>query len=464
MRGVMGPFGSGKSSACVMELYKVATTQEPWKGVRRTRFACIRNTYPELKSTTIKTWKEWIPERVCPISFGTPITGHWRGPSPCRDGTRIDCEILFLALDREDDIAKITGIEFTAAWMNEAVEMPEAVLKALRGRVNRFPPQRWGGPTWTGVIMDTNPPDDDHWWYRLAEKERPPEHEFFRQPPALIHVNADRPKEPPELAPNPTAEGVRFYENGYNYWIRMCYGADLAWIKVYVLCQYGSITDGKPVYPEYKDWIHCAKEDIKPWGGVPMIVGLDFGLTPAAVFLQFTPKGKLHVIDEMTSKDMGIRRFATEGLIPKIKNEYSRFRLIFTGDPQGKERGQGDELTCYQILRECGIHAEPAAAQSPTKRLDTVKFYLNRMVDGEPAFQLSPRCDMLRRGFRGKYQYRRMRLSGERYTKQPDKNVHSHPQDALQYGAQLGPATDSLGGPSGPRTPIRVERSGYVYA
>ena len=30
-----------------------------------------------------------------------------------------------------------------------------------------------GGFNWSGVVMDTNPPDTDHWWYRVAEEETP---------------------------------------------------------------------------------------------------------------------------------------------------------------------------------------------------------------------------------------------------------------------------------------------------
>jgi hypothetical protein len=41
-------------------------------------------------------------------------------------------------------------------------------------RVGRYPSLRVGGPSWTGIIMDTNPPDDDSWWYKLAEEDKPP--------------------------------------------------------------------------------------------------------------------------------------------------------------------------------------------------------------------------------------------------------------------------------------------------
>ena len=62
VRGIMGPIGSGKSVACCAEIMMRSCEQAPGRdGVRRTRWAIIRNTYPELKSTTIKTWLDWFP-------------------------------------------------------------------------------------------------------------------------------------------------------------------------------------------------------------------------------------------------------------------------------------------------------------------------------------------------------------------------------------------------------------------
>ena len=39
----------------------------------------------------------------------------------------------------------------------------------------------------------------------------------------------------------------------------------------------------------------------------------------------------------------------------------------------------------------------------------------------------------LRRGMMGGYHFRKMRISGERYTTSPEKDSYSHPCDALSY-------------------------------
>ena len=70
----------------------------------------------------------------------------------------------------------------------------------------------------------------------------------------------------------------------------------------------------------------------------------------------------------------------------------------------------------------------------PTIRREAVAGALNRMVDGQPGFLLSPACNILRKGFAGGYHYKRVRVAGdERHHDRPDKNSYSHPHDALQY-------------------------------
>jgi hypothetical protein len=100
----------------------------------------------------------------------------------------MEMEVFFLSMDRPEEIGKLKGMELTGVWLNETVELPKAALDVATQRVGRFPAQRFGGPTWTGVIMDTNPPDDDSWYYRVAEKEKPKGWEFFKQPGGLLEV------------------------------------------------------------------------------------------------------------------------------------------------------------------------------------------------------------------------------------------------------------------------------------
>ena len=437
-RGVMGPVGSGKTVGCVMELYTRGLEQRPFHGVRRSRFALIRTSYPELVNTTLKTFQEWIPAGLCPITRGITIGGTLRADLP--DGTRAEIEFIFLAMDIDDDAKKLKSLELTGAFLNEASEVKKPILDLLTTRVDRYPAKISGGTNWSGIIADTNPPDDSHWWYKMAEIEKPEGYQFWKQPPAMIKLVTKK-DEPPEYVPNdgsrgiPAAENIENHNSGFNYYTRQIPGKDVEWIKVFVLGEYGSIFTGKLVYPDFSDTMHVAKEELKPHRGLPLIVGFDFGLTPSCVFVQLTLRGQLRVLDELTSVDMGIERFARDIVTPFIKRKYSGMQIQSVGDPAGVSRSQSDETTCFQILAQQGLPTEPAPTNNPLTRIAGVTWFLTKLVDGEPGFLLSPNCQILRKGFLGGYHYRKVNIKGvsDRFAETPDKNEFAHLADSLQY-------------------------------
>ena len=423
VRGLMGPVGSSKSSACCMDMFVKAMNQKAHLGVRRTRWAVLRNTFAELKSTTIRTWQQWFPSEVSPFKWDSPISTVVK--LPVGDGTVMEMEVLFFPLDRPEETGKLRSLELTGAWMNESSEMAKAVLDMLTQRVGRFPAVREGGPTWSGVLLDTNPPDDDSWYYRMAEKECPKGWEFFRQPGGLILRNG-------EYLDNPEAENIENLPGGYGYYRRMLEGKDKEWVKVFVLGQYGTITDNRPVYPEYNDELHC--KEVKADVTRPLILGFDFGLTPACAIVQVSAKGQLMVVDELFAKDMGIRQFSRDVVKPFLSLNYPKWSFACVGDPAGMARSSNDEKSCFMELAEEGFACVPASTNAFVGRREAVAKYLTRMVGGQPALALSPKCDMLRRGFMGRYGYKRLQVVGqERYRDVADKNDFSHLHDALQY-------------------------------
>jgi hypothetical protein len=413
VRMLMGPFGSGKSVAAVMEMLWRAAEQQPAPdGKRYTRWAVIRSTYPELSTTTIKTFQQWVPRELGTLRAQPPMSFHIRVGD-------IDAEFLFLALDREDDVRKLLSLELTGAWINEAREVPKAVFEALTGRVGRFPQMSIGGPSWSGVILDTNPPDTEHWLYHAFENgERPADWEIFKQPSGLSPDAENRANLPA------------------NYYERLAAGKDEDWVRVYVHGEYGFVREGQPVFPMFRDSVHVGPEALPPIPGLPIALGVDFGLTPAAVFGQRLPDGRWHIFDEFVCDNAGVIRLA-EGLTAYVRATYpdNPIAAVF-GDPAGNIRSQNDEKTALEILREhTGWKVRPAPSNDWTMRREVAVAALNRMIDGKPGFLLSPKCPMLRKGFAGGYHYRAIRASitGRQYDEKPQKNEYSHPHDALQY-------------------------------
>lgn len=427
IRGAMGCYGSGKSVAMCMEIMSRAQRMPRSKtnGKRISRWAVIRSSYRELLDSTVKTWFEWFPEEHFGVFKKTEMTHFIRVND-------LEMDVMFRALDTADDVGKLLSVEYTGGWINEAREIPRAILDALAGRVGRYPRQGdTEGPYWSGIIMDTNPPDTDHWWYKLAEEPQrfvdPTLPTTEEQQLEQFHKTYRFWKQPGGLAPDA--------ENRENlhpqYYERLAIGKSPEWCKVYIHGQYGFVTDGRPVFPEYVDQVHCS-DRIVVTRGIPLMVGLDFGLTPAAVFLQVTPRGQVLIIDELTSESMGIERFA-DILRKHIAEKYAGLEVKYFGDPAGNQRAQTDEKTCFQILAAKGMEVEPGK-QDLTIRLESMRKALNSMVDGRPGLQIHPRCRMLHKGFLGMYCYKRMRITGtERFQDAPDKNAASHAMDAAMY-------------------------------
>ena len=193
----------------------------------------------------------------------------------------------------------------------------------------------------------------------------------------------------------------------------------------------GSIQDGKPVYNMFVADTHVSKEEIPVADGVPLYIGLDFGLTPAAVFGQKV-RGRWVILQELVAFDMGIVRFA-ELLRSEIATRYGNLEINIYGDPSGDFRAQTDESTPFQVLRGAGLMARPTTSNDVSLRIESVSSVLNRMVDGQSGILIDFRCKELIKGFEGGYQYRRLQVSGERYEDKPLKDRYSHIHDAMQY-------------------------------
>lgn len=437
-RGIRGPVGSGKSVGCCIEIFRRALAQEKNEdGIRKSRWAIIRNTNPQLRTTTIKTWLDWFPEDEWGrFQWSVPYTHNIKRGE-------LELEVIFLALDRPEDVKKLLSLELTGIWINEARELPKSIIDACTMRVGRFPSMREGGPTWSGVIADTNAPEEDHWWPVMSGEVPIPDHipveearmlvkpdnwKFFTQPAGMVEKK-DGNGNVDEYIPNPKAENqVNMLGTYYSNLIR---GKTKSWIDVYVMNKLGAIQDGKPVYNMFVVDTHVAKEEIPVADGMPVYVGLDFGLTPAAVFGQKV-RGRWLLLQEIVAFDMGIVRFS-ELLRQEIAVRYANCEVNIFGDPSGDFRAQTDESTPFQILRGAGLRARPAPSNDVALRIESVSQPLQRMSEGKSGLLIDPRCRELIKGFEGGYQYKRMQVSGERYDDKPDKNRFSHIHDALQY-------------------------------
>ncbi len=409
VRGIMGPIGSGKSVGCCIEILRRAKMQVKGPdGIRRTRWAVIRNSYPELKSTTMKTWSEWAPGKITGVPPYTYLL----------ETQELHVEVLFLALDHPDDARKVLSLEVTGVWINEAREVPKTIIDGLTGRVGRYPSKNMGGCTWSGIIMDTNAPDNESWWFNLAENEHPEGWEFFKQPSGR----------------SPEAENLENLPP--DYYTRIMAGKEPEWIKIYVDGEYGFLIEGLPVFPQFRDRIHVSESDIEPVRGLPLYLGADFGLTPACAVGQKLPDGRWQIIDEFVTEDCGVTRFS-ESLSIYMMENYPEFQVAGCwGDPSGANRAQNDEKTALEIMTaNTSWKWKPAPGDNTlTMRFEVVRGALNRLIDGKPGILISPKAKVLRKSMAGGYQFKLLRSGdGTQTHSEPDKNKFSHVAEGLQY-------------------------------
>ena len=429
---IMGPLGSAKTVTSCQKLMQAIINQEPnSEGIRPTRFYAIRNTYADLLTTTAKDWLELYRD------LGTYAEGSKKPPThtldfDLEDGTTVNSEVVFIALDRADSIKKLRGSQVTGFWLNEVKELHKGVVDMADLRHGRYPSMAAGGvnPTWHGMIGDTNAPDEDHWYYNLAENVHPEGWNFHRQPGGLIKVGES-------FAINPLAENVHNLPEGY--YTRGMQGKANDWININLCNEYGFVMDGKPVYPEYVDSIHCMAEDYIPNKEWPIILGADFGRTPACALLQFNPiLGRYVGFDEFVTHDMSAALFAPE-LKLYLDREYSGFKFnLGWGDPSGDQRGQATEDTPLKMMNAHGLVFKGTNSNNPLIRRASIVNPMRRLcMDGKPAFMISPKCKMWRKGLAGGFCYKRKQVAGdERYHDEPDKNEYSHICEAGEYGLQ----------------------------
>lgn len=445
VRVIGGPIGSGKSVCSTHDLLRWSAEQKPNdENMRRSRFLITRNTLDQLKSTTMKTVFEWVPPGVWGEHKISDKTFYVR--FKLTDGTIVTSEWMFMPLDTPDDIRKALSLELTGLWGNEARELHPEVVDGLISRVDRYPPE---GATRPGAIFDTNMPDVDTWWHKKMESP-PSNWGIFVQPSGIITLDEylDKYKEDPDpdrvatasddtvYVSNPEADNYahlspKYYPNNVP-------GKTQDFLDVYLRVKYGRSLNGLPVYDKtYRDDFHGATEPLTPLQSVtyPVMVGLDFGRTPAAVFGQMDHKGRVLVFSEVVGNNMGIEKFIQTLLRPHINAHYAGYPLIIAPDPAGWQKTQVGETSPVDILKREGFRVVDkfSLTNDPDARIRAVEHLLAKQIDGKAGFLINrERCPMVSQGFRYGYRWK-LNKDGTMQDNSPVKNEWSHPHDALQY-------------------------------
>lgn len=442
---INGPIGSGKTTAAIMKAVKLATQQvasrqhtaagpgagERWP-VRRVRCCVVRDTYRQLWRSTMPSWFSRFPKTIGTFNGAENAPASHVIPFALPDRTMVELSMDFLAIGDQAVEDVLRGYEPTFFYLNELDLLSQQVFIYAQGRYGRFPPMEDGGPTWQGILADCNAPEMDSWLYETmflatAVELRARGTALFRQPGGM----------------EGGAENLANLPGGRDYYQRQINNAPDWYVQRMVHNRAGYSRAGKPVYPEFNDALHVARSNHPGVPQLPLIVGLDAAMHPAATFAQRLPSGKWLVLSEQVADPgTGPKRFG--GLLAqKLRERFPAHEAIFgICDPSalyGADKAAGEKDWSEIVMAEAGIRIRPAPTNDPVSRWEAVRRPLTMLIDGQPAFQLNPECRVLRSGFNAGYRFRRIAGTTGRFnTEQAEKTAESHPHDALQYGMSWG--------------------------
>lgn len=413
---LVGPFASGKSVASIMRMKRHAHEQAPDNsGVRSTRWLVVRQTYKNLKDAVLPTWERWWPPEIYG-KVDSQMRHMISGKLP--DGTTLQMEVLFRAFDNPiEDLRNLLSLEITGAWVNEARELPFETTMAIMGRTNRWPRGNGVTPTWTGLLLDSNPWFSESEYHRAFVIDPRRNYKLFHQPSGV------------------SAEAENLANLGLDYYTDMERDLAAEPDKLAVQCysEFGALRTGQVVYPKYIDKIHCREYTLPT--GAPIRIGVDFGIRACAATLMYrSPVGVHYVFDEVVSFDQDLPRFA-DSIKARISNQYPGHPYEWgVGDPAGNQRNLSGQ-TAFDIARARGLYLLAGNNELAPRIAAVNKLLIEMAADGTPAFQLHPRCKWLRDGFLFGYKFNAQKGTG-RIADVPGDSDFTHVHDSLQYVAQ----------------------------
>ena len=290
---IVGPVGSTKTTAGIMKIAYHAKKMAKCKdGIRRSRAIWVRNTREQLRDTSIPDVLRWYPDGQA----GTYLKSEYKFILRFDD---VECEILFRGLDDSNDVRRLLSLQASFGILDEFREINPDIFNALQGRLGRFPSKLDNS---VGCVDDngasnahiwgmTNPPDMDTFWEQYLS-EPPDNAECFFQPSGLSQE----------------ADWLEFLPEGY--YENLAEGKSEDWVDVYINAQFGKSLSGQPVFRAFDRDIHVSEKELNyiKLSTNPLVIGMDFGLTPACTISQVDPQGRFLTYANLVSDGMGTLR------------------------------------------------------------------------------------------------------------------------------------------------------------
>lgn len=458
---IIGPVGSGKTMAALQKGLRVAAMQGGVKdenGItwRKARIGVIRESYPSLKSTTLKSWFNIVPEEEGKFLWSAPFTHNFRKvlrrDADGRPIDVLDVEFEFRAIGDQSVEEACRGWEVNAVIVDEADLQPSDLVPYLTGRVGRFSDLDPSLVVDPQIIISMNMPDIENHAYVLA-MDREIEGLTEQDKGELEQVLGGRPLVETFVQPGgmePDAENIHNLPGGRGYYVLQVAANKHkpGYVDRMVHNKPVAMMFGKPVNGEFNHSAHVGQCIYNPRR--KLVVGIDQGLFAAAVGLQRDDYGHIRTLFEVVNLSDDRKKLLKVGpsafgrkLRNAIIERYPNIQkedIRFVADPAAFAAGDREDnehdwiLACQAALGLGKIHK----AKSNRAALRNEAIW--KAQSERHGYMVDPQCRHLIKAHSGGYRYQKEELStGEkRGHLEIADTIYTHVADAEQYAALEG--------------------------
>lgn len=394
----------------------------------------LRDTWENLKRTTLEEWFHWFPDGLYGQWIGTERAWYWD-----KRRTGLEGKVYFMGANDQADAQKIASMPLAYFEMDEPAPAAAAEGSVGSAGIDEFvfdtamAQLRQPGMKWYAAKLATNNPDESHWTFkRFVRPGTPPNRSKPHLPMQDLGYRCWQTREPENVKNLPPG----YYESMADRWKDR---KDL--LRRFVEGKFGFQSAGVSVTPEWSDELHLAR-GLEPIKGSKIVCMWDGGHNPTCVITQTTPLYDWLILDAFVGDGIGMYELI-EGIVkPRILDRYSwvvnkpvQF-IKHTGDPNLETGDQSSTANSAHrvILRELGGVWVPGPIDVDG-RIDPLRDVLRKQREGRGIVLVdAENAEAVWFSLRGGWHYRKAR-SGVIGGILKDK--HSHPGDCMGYGAAL---------------------------
>ena len=395
--------GEGKSTALAWSVF-YHTIHNPGA-----EWALIRDTFENIQKSTQKTFFEWFPPGIFGTYHATKKEFTWY--EHIAKGT-----VTFVGMDDPGDASKLLSWVLGGIGIDEPA--PAAGSNGVDEMVFDLGIQRLRQPgmKWRPMKLATNNPDEEHWTYKKFATEGEQNGYRLWQP----------------LKP----ENMQNLPEGYYEKLRLQLGHRPDLIRRFIDGEFGFQQEGNAVTPQWSDRIHLTM-GLSGIRGREIILLWDFGHNPTCIITQRTPMGYWNILYSFVGEDIGVEELIEDQVLPVLREKFPKCSIRHIGDPAGKQREQTSirrsAVASIKMLIGGTWRDGPVGWEERKNPLQAV---LTKTISGIGLVQVDRQnAPHVWHALRGGWHYNKARTGI--VSAEPRKDKHSHPGDAMGYGAAV---------------------------